>query len=610
MFLDECAANLVIFLEFLYVKALSHLNKYLWKYKYRLLFGTICIIISNIFNTYQAPVVRMSVNLVTQHSADYNAATTAAAKQAIVDQFDHKLMIYGLTILGMAILSGFFLFLTRQTIIVMSRMIEFDLKNEIYQHYQTLPLSFYRENNTGDLMARISEDVGKVRMYTGPAIMYGLNLITSTILVVSFMVAVDPKLTLYVLFPLPFLSLSIYLVAKQIESKSTALQNSLSRLSTFVQEAFSGIRVMKSFSREKDFINDFTTQSNEYREKSIALSKVNAYFFPLIIGLIGLSTILVVFIGGKEVAANNLDFGHIAEFLIYVTKLSWPVTAVGWVTSIIQRAAASQVRINEFLETKSDIISAKGIEKEVKGDIEFKNINLTYKESGIKAIKDFSVKVEHGKSLGILGHTGSGKSTVANMITRMFDPDSGEIMIDQINLKDYKPEFIRGQIGYVPQDVFLFSDTIRNNIAFGTDTIEEAQIIQAAKDADLYYNVEQFPDKFDTILGERGITLSGGQKQRVSIARALVREPKILILDDCLSAVDTKTENIILNNLKRIMKDRTSVVISHRVSSVKLADQIIVLEDGSIIEKGTHDELIALNGTYKSVYDKQILSEN
>jgi ATP-binding cassette subfamily B protein len=487
--------------------------------------------------------------------------------------------------------------------------VEYDLKEEIYAHYQTLPLSFYRKNNTGDLMARISEDVGQVRMYIGPAIMYGINMIGSTILIVSYMLFVNVQLTFYTLLPLPLLSISIYYVNNWINKYSTEIQKNLSAMSTFVQEAFSGIRVIKSFAREGNSVADFTATSDEYKKQSLKLAMVNALFFPLILTLVGVSTIMVVYIGGIEVMEGTVTVGNIAEFVIYVNMLTWPVTSLGWISSIAQRAATSQTRINEFLDIKTDLVSTQNLSHEIIGNIQLKNVSLTYPDSGILALQHISLEVKAGESLAVLGTTGSGKSTLANLIMRTYDCSEGEILIDNIDIKQYNIPQFRSQMGYVPQDVFLFSETIKNNIKFGSDHLTDEQIFQAAKDADLYDNVMAFSKGFETELGERGITLSGGQKQRTSIARAIVRNPKILILDDCLSAVDTKTENIILNNLTKIMQNRTSIIISHRVSSAKLADKIVVLDAGKIVQQGTHETLMQIEGVYKELYEKQLQGE-
>ena len=572
--------------------------------------GTLFTFVSNLFGVVPAQIVRYALDLVKETIDLYFLFDGFKLQSSIYEFFAFSILLYGLMILVLALLKGFFLFLVRQTLIVMSRHIEYDLKNEIYHHYQTLPLSFYRKNNTGDLMARISEDVNKVRMYVGPAIMYGLNLITVFILVIWYMLSVNQKLTWFVLLPVPFLSFSIYFVNTIIMRKSEQIQANLSKISTFTQEAFSGIRVLKAFVQEEPSTIAFTKQANVYREKSLDLVKVDSLFSPLVSVLAGLSSVIVVYIGGLEVMAGRLTPGSITEFIMYVYMLTWPMIALGWTASQIQRAAASQQRINEFLNEKTNIVSKENVVKDIAGDLEVKNVNFVYPDSGIVALKDFSMQVSAGESVAILGTTGSGKSTIANLLCRMYDVTDGEIKVDNYPIKNLNVNHLRSQIGYVPQDVFLFSDSIRNNVKFGSENMTEEQIIQAAKDADLYNNVIDFPEGFDTVLGERGVTLSGGQKQRLSIARAIAREPRILILDDCLSAVDTKTENQILNNLQGIMQGRTSVIISHRVSSAKLADKIIMLDDGRIVEQGTHDDLMEANGAYRELYDKQMAVED
>ena len=591
------------------VKELQHLNKYFYKYKSYLFFGLIFVILSTIFQILPAQLVRYALDLVAANISTYKSFEGLDLQDIFRNSIDRSIVLYGVLILLIALLRGFFLFLVRQTIIVMSRHIEYDLKNEIFDHYQSLPLSFYRQNNTGDLIARISEDVSKVRMYIGPAIMYGLNMLILALILLPVMFSISVKLTLYALIPLPILSLSIYFVNNIINKRSEEIQESLSDLSTFVQEAFSGIRVLKSFAREQDSLRQFSEESDRYKKKSLQLTQVNAMFFPLIMSLIGLSSVLTVFIGGQEVIAGSLSIGNIAEFILYVNLLTWPVTALGWVTSIIQRAAASQKRINAFLKTKNDIISEQNLEHEISGKVEFRHVKFTYADSGIEALQDISFKINPGESIAIIGTTGSGKSTIANLIGRMLDPVSGEILVDDINIKNYRPSTYRNQIGAVPQDVFLFSDTIANNIAFGLNHLDEDKTKSALQLADLYDNVMEFPKQMETILGERGITLSGGQKQRLSIARALAKEPQLLILDDCLSAVDTKTENNILHSLKTFMDNKTSIIISHRVSSAKLADKIIVLDQGSIIESGTYDQLISSDGTFRQLYEKQLVSK-
>jgi ATP-binding cassette subfamily B multidrug efflux pump len=588
------------------MKELRYLNKYLVKYKWHLVFGTVFVIISNIFQIIPAQLVRHSIDLVVDNIRIYQALGNLSTQSEFFKVFAFGIFVYAGLILLMALLRGVFLYFVRQTLIVMSRHIEYDLKNEIFEHYQTLPLSFYRRNNTGDLMNRISEDVSRVRMYLGPAIMYGLTLFTLFFMVIPIMFSVNVTLTWYAISPLPILSISIFLVNNKMERRSEQIQKSQSRLSTFVQEAFSGIRVLKSFNRENESLQKFTAESDLYQHQSMKLTKVQSLFYPLIMGLIGVSTILTVYAGSTEVIKGNLTLGNIAEFIIYVNLLTWPVTSLGWTSSLVQRAEASQKRINEFLKTETNIISEKNIEREINGKIEFKNVSFTYPDTGIKALKDISFTVNPGESLAVIGTTGSGKSTVSNLISRMYDVRGGEILIDEIPITHYNLTSLRSQIGYVPQDVFLFSDTISNNIGFGIKQPEESRIFQAAKDADVYENIVAFPLGFETRIGERGITLSGGQKQRVSIARAIVREPKILMLDDALSAVDTKTENNILNSLKRIMAGRTTIIISHRVSSAKLAQKIIVLSDGAMVDAGTHDELLSREGMYRDLYEKQM----
>lgn len=585
---------------------LKYLNKYLRQHKGYLLLGILFVIISTVFQIIPAQLVRHSIDLVTENIRVYRSFEGLQLQDSFFSVFAFGLLLIAGLILLMALLRGFFLYLVRQTLIVMSRHIEYDLKNDIFEHYQSLPLSFYRRNNTGDIMNRISEDVSRVRMYLGPAIMYGLQLGILFIILIPIMFSINAKLTWYSLIPLPLLSLSIFFVNNIIERRSEEIQKSQSKLSTFVQEAFSGIRVLKSFNREEESLRKFSIETEEYKKQSLKLTQVQSLFFPLILGLIGLSTILTIYAGSTEVIRGTLTYGNIAEFVIYVNLLTWPVTLLGWTSSLVQRAEASQKRINEFLKTKNNIVSEKNLVREIQGKIEFKNVGFTYQDTGIRALKDVSFTVNPGESLAIIGTTGSGKSTISSLIARMYDAREGEILIDDIPIHDYNLNSLRTQLGYVPQDVFLFSDTIHNNIAFGLTDTHEERVTSAAKDADVYDNIMAFPNGFNTRVGERGITLSGGQKQRVSIARAIVREPKILMLDDALSAVDTKTENNILNSMKRIMQGRTTIIISHRVSSAKLANKIIVLVDGTVIEEGTHEALLAKEGLYKELYEKQI----
>ena len=586
------------------MKDLSYLNKYLKKYKYYYSVGGLFILISTVFAIVPATLIREVFNLIENGYKEYSSGNLILKEEIL-----KNVIFYSLAIIIAALIRGMFMYLMRQTIIVASRKIEYDLKNEIFYHYQTLPLKFYKKNNTGDLMNRISEDVSKVRMYIGPALMYGMNVTILMLMVIPFMFYINSNLAFYSLMPLPLLVVSIYLVQNIINRKSEEIQESLSDLSTYVQESFSGIRIIKSFVREMNFEKVFGKKSIEYKNKSIGLQFVLALFFPVIMTLIGLSIIITVYVGALEVFEGNLSIGNIAEFLIYVYLLTWPVTALGWITSIIQRASASQKRINEFLKEKSDIISEDKKKLEFDGKIEFKNVFFKYQDTQIDGMENISFIINPGESLGIIGATGSGKSTIANSLLRLFDVDKGEILIDEINIKNLDITHFRKQIGYVPQDVFLFSDTIENNILFGSENKDFKSVEEAAINADLMRNINSFPEKFNTKIGERGITLSGGQKQRISIARAIIKEPKVLILDDCLSAVDTKTENIILENLKKIMYEKTSIIISHRISSVKLAKKIIVIDSGKIIEKGNHKSLLANKGVYHDLYHQQIESE-
>lgn len=591
------------------IRALAHLNKYLARYKWYLIWGIVFTFVSNLFGIFPAQLVRYALDLVRETLDIYYLYAGTSLQSQLYEIFAFTITLYGLLILALALLKGFFLFLVRQTLIVMSRHIEYDLKNDIYDQYQTLPLAFYRQHNTGDLMARISEDVGKVRMYVGPSIMYGMNLLVLFALVIGYMVSINVRLTIYVLLPLPILSVGIYLVESIVIKRSEEIQRALSQMSTYVQEAFSGIRVLKAFVQEDNSVKNFEGEANKYQEKSLRLTMVDALWQPMSVLLIGLSNVLVVYVGGQEVLAGRLTAGNITEFILYVNMLTWPVMALGWTTSQTQRAAASQQRINEFMAIKTSLVSAKNISREITGRLTFDHVRFVYPDTGIVALKDFSMDVQAGESVAILGTTGSGKSTLANLMMRMYDASSGEIRIDNVPIRDYDLGHLRGQMGYVPQDVFLFSDTISNNVRFGKPDMPQERVLRAIDDADLTDNIAAFPEAFETRIGERGITLSGGQKQRLSIARAIARDPKILILDDCLSAVDTNTENIILNNLRRIMADRTSVIISHRVSSAKLADKIIVLDNGEVKEQGTHEHLMALGGIYRELYDKQLQTE-
>ncbi|NRD20454.1 ABC transporter ATP-binding protein [Winogradskyella eckloniae] len=578
------------------MKALKHLNKYFYKYRSRLIIGVIITIVSKIFALFTPRLVGASINVVTNRLDG----------KITQEVFKTEILTNVMFIVGAAIVTGIFTFLMRQTIINVSRYIEFDLKNEIYKHYQILSLNFYKTNRTGDLMNRISEDVGKVRMYVGPALMYTINTITLFAVALIYMIDRSPSLTLYTLLPLPVLSIAIYKLSRLINKRSTIVQQSLSTLSTYSQETFSGVSVIKSYGIESVTNAAFEKLSIENRQKQINLAKVQALFFPMMILLIGISNLIVIYIGGMQYMNGKIEnIGTIAEFIIYVNMLTWPVATVGWVTSLVQQAEASQERINEFLKTEPEIKNTTEAHTPINGSIAFKNVSFTYPDTNIKALKDVSFTLESGKTLAILGKTGSGKSTILDLIGRLYDIDSGTLLIDQTDISQLNLYSLRESIGYVPQDAFLFSDTIKNNIKFGKKEATEDEVIEAAKNAKVHKNIIGFSNGYDTILGERGITLSGGQKQRVSIARAIIKKPEILLFDDCLSAVDTETEEKILKNLKKLTKDKTTIIVSHRVSSAKNADHIIVLEDGKIIESGNHKSLINEGGYYKELYTKQ-----
>jgi len=591
------------------MKHLFFLNKYFVKYKWWLIPGTLFVIISNIFGVVPAQVVGHAFNLITENIEIYRLFEGFERQKLMYHIFSTGLLFFGILILLLYLLRGLFLFFMRQTIILMSRHIEFDMKNEIYAHYQKLSLGFYRRNHTGDLMNRATEDVNRVRMYVGPAIMYALNTAILFALIIHFMFAVNATLAIYCLLPLPVLVFTIYQVNTVINQKSEKIQEQLSRLSSFVQERFSGIRVLKSYVREAHTQTVFAQESEDYKQNAMSLVKTQALFFPAMLLLVGLSTILTVFIGGRQVIEGAITPGNIAEFIVYVNQLTFPVTMLGWVTTLIQRAAASQKRINAFLQLQPDIISPPATPVDFKGDIVFKNVTFRYPDTGITALKNISFEIEKGQFVAIIGKTGSGKSTLANLLLRMYDADSGNILIDGQAINTINLTHFRNQTGFVPQEVFLFSDTIKNNIAFGIDHNADEKVIWAAKNAAVYQNIIEFDQKFETMLGERGITLSGGQKQRVSIARALIKEPRLLIFDDCLSAVDTKTEEEILRNLGKLMQGKTSIIIAHRISTIKNADKIIVLDEGEIKEIGTHEQLINQGGIYTEIYNHQLLEE-
>ena len=582
------------------MKELQYLNKYFIKYKYRFLLGLFITIIAQIFSLFTPELIGNSIKVI----EDYVKSSTKD-----VDLLKVSLLKNIFYILITTIIAGFFTFLMRQTLIVMSRYVEFDLKNEIFNHYQNLSQSFYKRNRTGDLMNRISEDVGKVRMYVGPAVMYSLNTLMRFTIVVIYMYNISPKLTLYSLLPLPLLSYSIFKISSEIHKRSGAFQQNLSNLFSFTQEIFSGIRVIKAYAietkKQKEFI-DLTQQS---KTKAMDLAKVNSLFGPLMILLIGLSNLVVVFVGGSMYINGDPEIasiGVIAQFILYINMLTWPVASLGWVSSLVQEAEASQKRINEFLKEEPEIKNTTTEHTKIDGTIAFENVSFTYEDTNIQALNNISFSIEKGKTLAILGKTGSGKSTILTLISRLYDTTSGHILMDNKSIKDVNLYDLRNQISVVPQDAFLFSDSIKNNIKFGNKNATDEEVIEAAKKAVVHENIITFNEQYETVLGERGITLSGGQKQRVSIARALIKNAPILLLDDCLSAVDTETEETILNNLLAYCKDKTTIIVSHRVSSAKNADQIIILEEGKIIEQGTHNQLLDNNGYYKQLYIKQL----
>ncbi|MCS6823372.1 MAG: ABC transporter ATP-binding protein/permease [Cytophagaceae bacterium] len=582
-----------------------YLNKYLWKYKYSILTGVVLVFLNNLFSAFVAPLTAKVFDVISNYVTAYSGETNAELKQNLYHKFETELLKLCALIIGTSIVGAVFLYYQRMVLIGMSRHIEYDLKNEIYTHYQSLPMSFYKKNNTGDIMNRISEDVSQVRQYLGPCIMYALNMVAVFSVSIPMMLSVNTRLTLFTLMPLPLLVASIYIVHNRISRQSENIQKRQSALSTFVQEAFSGIRVLKSYAKEEVSLAQFKVQSQHYKKASIQLTLTNSLFHPLIMLLIGASNIFILYIGGSEAIEGSITVGSIASFIIYLNRMSWPVASLGWISSLVQRAEVSQKRINEFLNTQSEILSGTYVPEEIKGYIRFQNVSFTYPDTGIKALKNISFEVQAGTTLAIIGNTGSGKSTLAALLCRLYDPDTGTIFIDNVSLKEYDLNVYRNNIGYVPQDVFLFSDTIRSNIAFGRDYASVEDVERAAHLADLASTINQLSDGYDTVIGERGITLSGGQKQRLSLARALIRNPRILILDDCLSAVDTQTEDTILTNLSQNVKFKTTIIISHRVSSVRLADKILVIDDGKVVEEGTHEQLMQKGGIYKEIYERQ-----
>ena len=592
--------NPIILNQIFHLKALKYINKYFLKYKWRLLIGILITILSKLLALKVPQIVGDSLNIVENYQN---------GKITDIKAVEDELLVNVLLIIGVAVLAGFFTFLMRQTIIVTSRLIEFDLKNEIYQQYQRLSLNFYKKNRTGDLMNRISEDVSKVRMYVGPAVMYSMNMIVLIFVGFTQMINIDVKLTMYTLLPFPILSISIFTLSKVIHKRSSIVQEYLSKLTTFNQEFFSGISVVKSYGIENSIIKDFDEIADKSKEKNIHLQEANALFFPLMVLLIGLSNIIVIYIGGQQYINDEIQIGTIIEFMLYVNILTWPVAVVGWVTSMIQQAEASQVRINEFLNQVPEIQNYNTAPTLLKGKVNFKDVTFTYDDTNITALKNITFSAEVGETVAFLGKTGSGKSTIIELIARLYETKQGTISLDDQPIETTNLNDIRNQIGFVPQDPFLFSESIGNNIKFGKEKATKEEIIQAAKNAVVHENIIEFPNGYQTILGERGVTLSGGQKQRVSIARAIIKNPKILIFDDCLSAVDTETEERILTNLKQVSKNKTTFIISHRVSSAKNADKIIILDAGKIVQQGTHNQLITTKGYYKYLYEQQLLEK-
>lgn len=594
------------------MKHLRYLNKYFVKYKWHFLWGSLFVVISNIFGVLPPIVIRHAFDLVKENIAFYRMYEGFDLQQDFYRIFTVGLLVFGVTVLGLAILKGLFMFFMRQTIIVMSRLIEYDLRNAIYDHYQQLDLAFYKRNKTGDMMSRVAEDVSRVRMYLGPAIMYALNTVVLFVMVIGVMLSVNAELTLYVLLPLPILSVSIYYVNNIINKRSEEIQEQLSFLTTIAQEVYSGIQVIKSYVQEKTYFGFFMRQSDDYKDRSLALARVEALFFPLMLLLIGLSTIITIYVGGIQVIQGKITAGNIAEFVIYVSMLTWPVTSIGWVASIVQRAAASQKRINEFLNTEPTIQQEMGAPKlTVQGHIAFKAVEFVYPDTGVHALKGVTLTIEPGQKVAVVGRTGSGKSTLVDLLMRMYDVTSGQILIDGYDIREIDLGHFRREMGYVPQDVFLFSDSIRSNVAFGiSGALVQEDVEAATKAASIHNEIMELPRGYDTLVGERGVTLSGGQKQRISIARAFIKQPNLLILDDSLSAVDANTEQNILAHLQDMLADKTALIITHRIFSLIEFDQIFVLEDGAVAEVGQHEELLARKGVYYQLFEQQKKEES
>jgi len=586
---------------------LKSLNKYFWKYKGLFLSGIIFISISNYFRILQPQMLRTALDLVIDNIAMYKMSAGFDAQAHIFSILGKSLLLFGVSVIISALFMGIFMYFMRQTIIKMSRLIEYDMREEIYDHYQSLSLSFYKRNSTGDLMSRIIEDVNKVRNYFGPTMLYGINLVTLFAITIYSMLNVSPTLTFYSLAPLPFLVIGTYLVSSQIHKRSTIIQAQLSDLTSSAQEAYSGIRVVKSYVREKQTINHFAEQSDLFKNKSLNLARIDNAFFPIMLLMISLSTIATVYYGGLQVVSGNITAGNIAEFVIYVSMLTWPVTSIGWIASLTQQAAASMKRVNFFLKEKPEIVQSAQLngKQSLDGAIAFNNVTLKYPDTGIVALKNISFKLKRGERLAIIGRTGSGKSTIVDLLVRMYDVTGGNITIDGDDIKNYDINILRQKIGYIPQEVFLFSDSVSGNISFGKRDANKNEIENFARHAAVYDDIMGLTNQFDTLVGERGVTLSGGQKQRVSIARALIKMPDIVILDDALSAVDTTTEQTILGYLNDALADKTSIIITHRIYGLLTFDKIIVLDNGEIVEQGTHEQLINHDGYYREMFEKQ-----
>ncbi len=591
------------------MKELRYLNKFFVKYKWHLLLGIVFVALSNYFRVLQPQAIRQALDLVYENINAYELYDGFAAQEAVIDSIGSSLFYFGVLVLILAIIMGVFMYFMRQTIIVMSRLIEYDMRKEIYDHYQALDLSFFKKSMTGDLMARITEDVSKVRMYIGPAVLYGINLTTLFVMVIYSMFSVSPELSWYCLAPLPILSLSIYFVSSVIHKKSEVIQRQLARLNSISQEVFNGIRVVKSYTHEAQMTRYFSAECDDFKDKSMKLAGVNALFFPLMLLIIGASTILTIYFGGVQVYKGNITPGNIAEFVIYVNMLTWPVTAIGWIASIIQQAGASQQRINEFMDVEPLIKNQQQVESKITGRVEFDNVSFVYPDTGITGLDQVSFKLEPGEKMAIIGRTGSGKSTIAELLVRMYDVNDGRITIDGIDVREHNLQSLRRQIGYVPQDVFLFSTSVEQNIGFGRAEITRQEAEMYAERAAVKADIESLPEQYETMVGERGVTLSGGQKQRISIARAFVKEPPIIVMDDSLSAVDTDTENTIVKFLEADIAQKTTIIITHRIYGMLKFDKIIVLDRGKVIEEGTHEDLLEAQGYYAEMFERQMVSE-